>query len=1197
MYRPGFRPLEHDFFPPDQDFFPPNHDFFPPDHDFFPPDQRDHHFRPPSWPVRGFYPPDHRVNSWPEPPPFPFPVCTGPPPLVVRLSPPRRHSPSPPPPPLAPRLSPPRRSPSPRLSSERCFPSQYICSPEGHAHSPGWNSGSPGWRSRSRHPESSVDQNLRISLSDMDRDDLADGPICSRSLLRHQSLERYPSHQENQAGPFNRRHDEDYHNRDAFLHQSDYSMNYEDKPRENDREGELHRRSFYALDDRGREPKRPRYDGNDRLLHMNMEPQGFLSGTQKYHERSFSRSPSPTYLNEDFRELESVRRKRKEEEMNRNLSGELSGNTYVMTGSTNQRESSEPQYLYRPDEAPAMSQTSVLKKHVDDHHSVQPEDFSSSSSSIKEPPLLSNHSSLPEHSRLALISLEVDNFLKQFNKGADAESTSKETQGSQDGSGFSRIRDDNDCNTSSPSTQKLRLSDGKESVSQKVGFPLPSSVKPESMDESGPQYEKIYNFLKTIGLDIGVAEIGKLAAHTLERLHGKKSSRSPDRYSGASSKPEMWEKSRNRSKIYSPESNQKHSISPTASYPLSKVISPVTESEHNMSKMVRRDNPQNYPPPTMPPPGYDPYGQRVAYAASGCPMYAQQTDPGLTDMHGRVPLTVTPNPTRPNFFETVSTAKGTSDMKRDGSGLVQIPTVAPYSKLHPPFSQPSLRSSKERIADEKSGASMKQKVIEEIEKLKAEQETWQKTLHDLSAQLNRLSEPGGELLRKKQKVKDGHKDPLRIKVNQLQDNIAKEIVQLKMNADASEKKQSELDKVVEEIEKLKAEQHTGKITLHELNTELNRLSNQKGKLLRKKQRKKDGHKDPLPIQVNQLQDNIAKEIVQLKMNAGASEKKQSELDKVVEEIEKLKAEEETGQKTLHELNTELNRLSNQEGKLLRKKQRKKDGHKDPLPIKVNQLQDNIAKEIVQLKMNAGASEKKQSELDKTLDPSNRPLPAKTQNEAKEEVTKEIDKIPVPAQDCLASWKPLVLICGNSTLFWAGRRAANSEFGTQLKLSQWAKVQWLSQKFMSWEELVPLLFDGNYVKVAPTWLVIHLGGDDIGQMTGMDLFFEAMDDLQLIKERWPDTQLVWSDLIRRKVWRNVENPVLIDKARRRVNKMVGKVVLELGGQIIQHPDIHITKEGLYRDDGVRLTDEGNNIFLSDLQRCLQQLVQPGGSQGV
>ncbi|XP_070590254.1 zinc finger protein 318-like [Erythrolamprus reginae] len=1042
MYRPGFRPHEHDLFPPAQG---------------------DHHFRLPSWPIRDFYPPDHRVKSWPEPAPLPFSVCTGPPPLVVRLSPPLRRSPSPPPAPLVARLSPPRRSPSPRLSSGRYSPSQCTSSPERRAHSPGRNSDSPGWRSRSRHFESSVEQNLRINvgsdrygidtpgrkkcdrlgspddnLSDMDRDDLADGPIFSRRLLHHQSLERYPSHQENQAGPFNRRHDEDHHNRDAFLHQSDYSMNYEDKPRENDREGELHRKSLYALDDRGQEPKRPRYDGNDRLLHMNMEPQGFLSGTQKYHERSFSRSPSPTYLNEDFRELESVRRKRKEEEMNRNLSGELSGNTYVMTGSTNQRESSEPQYLYRPDEAPAMSKTSVLKKHVDDHHSVQPEDFSSSSSSIKDPSLLPNHSSLPQHSRLALISLEVDNFLKQFNKSADAESTSKETQGSepdwrpfsgahkntlpaeqnsenflkqkephestsesvdhpgdfllprerasQDGSGFSRIRDDNDCNTSSSSTQKLTLSGGK-SVRQKVGSPLPSSVKPESMDESGPQYEKIYNLLKTIGLDIGVAEIGKLAARTQERLYGKKSSRSPDRYSGASSKPEMWEKSCNRSKTYSPESNQKPSLSPRGSYPLSKVIFSVTESEHNVSKMVRRDNPiatveqsvpplslipsapsslhnlspastsvsqyrlpgfssfptpqlpQNYPPPTMPPPGYDPYGQHVAYAASGWPMYAQQTHPGLTDMHGRDPLTVTPNPARPNLrvIETVSTAKGTSDMKRDGSGLVQIPTVAPYSKLHPPFSQPSLRSSKERIADEKSGASRKQKVIEEIEKLKAEQETRQKTLHDLSAQLNRLSEPEG---------------------------------------------------------------------------------------------------------------------------------------------------------------------------------------------------------------------------------------------------------------CLASEKPLLLICGHNTLFWAGKRAAKSALGRQLELSQWARVQWLSRKNMRWEELLPFLFDRGYVKVVPRWLVIHLGGDDINLMKGLAWVSQARDDLQLIKERWPDTQLVWSHIIMRKMWRKYR----MDKVRKGVNKAMGNTVLKLGGQVIHHPDIHIFQPGIYKNDE-RLTAWGNDIFLSDLQRCLQQLVQPGGSQGV
>ncbi|XP_070590251.1 zinc finger protein 318-like isoform X2 [Erythrolamprus reginae] len=985
-----------------------------------------------------------------------------------------------------------RRSPFPSRSSRRHSPSQRSRSPGRRAHSPGQHSRSPGRRSRSQHSESSVEQNLRItvgndrygidtperkrlcdrlgspvdSLSDMDRDDLADGPIFSRSLLRRRSLERYPSHQENQASPFNRRHDEDYHNRDVFLHQSDYSMNYEDKPRENDREGELHRKSLYALDDRGQEPKRPRYDRNDRLLDTNMEQQGFLSGTRTYRKRSFSRSPSPTYLNEDFRELESARRKRKEEELGRNLSRELSVNSYVITnqtGSTNQTKSSEPQYLYRPDEAPAMPKKSILKKRVDDH-SVQPEVFSSSSSSNKEPPLLSNHSSLPQRSSVAPFSLEVENFLKQFNKSADAESTSKETQGSepdwrpfsgahkntlpaeqnsenflkqkephestsesvdhpgdfllpherasQDGSGFSRILgilgvmadsnntegkkrksfpddledeekflygDDDDCNSSSPSTEKLTLSDGKESVSQKVGSSLPSSVKPESLDESGPQYEKIYNLLKTIGLDIGVAEIGKLAARTQERLHGKKSSRSPDRYSGASSKSEMWERRRNRSKTYSPESNQKHSISPTASYPLSKVISPVTESEHNMSKMLGRDNPivaveqsvpplslipsappslpnllptptsvsqyrlpgfspfstpqlpQNYPPPTMPPPGYDPYGHYMAYAASGWPMYAQQTDPGLTDMHGLVTLTVPPNPTRPNLrvIETVSTSKGTSDMKRDGSVLVQIPTVAPYSKLHSPFSQPSLRGSKEKIPEEKNRASRKQKVIEEIEKLKAEQETRQKKLHYLRAELNRLSKQQGELLRKKRREKDGHKDPLLIEVNRLQDNIAKEIAQLKMNADAAEKKQSELNKVAQILG----------INISEKSRKLSSESKDSSESARTQEKTSDLVKE------SKINSDRFKEMNPKPMESSSQPLQGTSVYDYYD----------TGNHWCKDCNTTCGTMFDFFTHMHNKKHRQ------------------------------------------TLDPYNRPWAAKTQNEAKHEVTKRIDKIPVPAK--------------------------------------------------------------------------------------------------------------------------------------------------------------------------------------------------------
>lgn len=362
---------------------------------------------------------------------------------------------------------------------------------------------------------------------------------------------------------------------------------------------------------------------------------------------------------------------------------------------------------------------------------------------------------------------------------------------SQDGSGFSRILgmmadsassqekrrrsfpdiedeekflygdDEDDSGINSPSTQKLSANEGKEPVQQKVSAsssPTPS-VKPDTSEESRPEYEKIHDLLKTIGLDIGVAEIGKLAARTQERLHGKKPSRSPDRQSAVSRKPESREMRRSRSDTRSPESSQKHSLSPSGSFPASKDTSSVSKSERTQSKTVGHGNAvgtpevpqislipsappslptlppttsvsqysvssfspftasqlsQSYPTPTMHPAGYDAYGRYMAYAASGWPMYPppQQADPALSEVHGLVTLAMPPNPTRPNLrvIETVSTGKGTSDIKRDESVLVQIPTSTTYPGLLPHLSQASIKSTTERISDERNRASQKQKV-------------------------------------------------------------------------------------------------------------------------------------------------------------------------------------------------------------------------------------------------------------------------------------------------------------------------------------------------------------------------------------------------------------------------------------------------------------------------------------------------------
>ncbi|XP_058657896.1 zinc finger protein 318 [Ammospiza caudacuta] len=901
------------------------------------------------------------------PPPMPAAACAA-------ASPPRSASPRPPP--LRRHRSPSghrgpcRRSPSPHRSRRLPSPpgGAGLGGPRGRR---GSEHGDGGSSSRRRSPslrsESSLEHSLRITVGNdrycigtperrrlpdrlgspidnlSDRDDVADGPIFTRGLTCPRSLERYPAHEDQPSSPFIPRHDEDYRSRDVFLHRSDYSPHYgrreELPPRASDRDGDKLRRSPYPLraEERGREIKRPRYEKDEKMHGVSAEHQGFSSGTRNYRRRSRSRSRSlsPSYLNEEFRELDRARRKREEEERSRNLNHDVSGTGYTIPGLTNTLQTSEPRYTYRPEEIPPMPKKSILKKRVEMEveSAVQPEGFSSSPAPSKDLPLLSSQSSLPQSNNIAPFASEVENFLKQFNQGSLVEASDKELheglcewnplsgppkdtlifekfgsflshkekvepkseptdrhtdfllpheRASQDGSGFSRILgmmadsvsaqekrrrsfpdiedeekflygdEDEETKIESLPIEKPPVSCGNEIIIQKMS-PPPSpapAVKMDPLEEPNAEYAKIHDLLKTIGLDIGVAEIGKLAVRTQERLHGKKpASRSPDRRSSDARRRDAWELRRSRSDTRSPESGQQRSASPPGSFPQPKDASSLHKSDYAKSKPVGQEIPphapeqplpsvslipsipptpasltptptsvsqyqipsyshytaaqmsQNYAPPTMAPPGYDAYGHYMAYAAPGWPMYppAQQPNPTLPEAHGLLTMAMSANPTRPNLrvIETVSLGKDVPDVKRDGSVLVQVPTTPSHSKAPLRLSSHALKNTTERMSDEKNRAAQKQKVIEEREKLKSDREARQKKLYYLKTELDRLRKQQGEMLRKKRREKDGHKDPLLVEVNRLQENIMKEIAELHKESDAADKKQSELDKVAQ----------------------------------------------------------------------------------------------------------------------------------------------------------------------------------------------------------------------------------------------------------------------------------------------------------------------------------------------------------------------------------------------------------------
>ncbi|XP_068041377.1 zinc finger protein 318 isoform X3 [Anomalospiza imberbis] len=591
------------------------------------------------------------------PPPMPAAACAA-------ASPPRSASPRPPP--LRRHRSPSghrgpcRRSPSPHRSRRLPSPpgGAGLGGPRGRRGSEHGDGGSSRRRSPSLRSESSLEHSLRITVGNdrycigtperrrlpdrlgspidnlSDRDDMADGPIFTRGLTCPRDLERYPAHEDQPSSPFIPRHDEDYRNRDVFLHRSDYSPHYgrrEELPRGSDRDGDKLRRSPYPLraEERGREIKRARYEKDEKMHGVSGEHQGFSSGTRNYRRRSRSRSRSlsPSYLNEEFRELDRARRKREEEERSRNLNHDVSGTGYTIPGLTNTLQTSEPRYTYRPEEIPPMPKKSILKKRIEMEveSAVQPESFSSSPAPSKDLPLLSSQSSLPQSNNIAPFASEVENFLKRFNKGSLVESSNKE-------------------------------------------------------------------------LCEGLCEWNPLSGPPKDSLMFE------EKFGSLSHKEKVEPKSE-----------------------------PIDRHTDFLLPHER----------------------------------ASQDGSGFSRILGMMADSVSAQEKRRRSFPDIEDEE--KFLYGDEDEETKIESL-PVEK--PP-------------------------VIEEREKLKNDREARQKKLYYLKTELDRLRKQQGEMLRKKRREKDGHKDPLLVEVNRLQENIMKEIAELHKESDAADKKQSELDKVAQ----------------------------------------------------------------------------------------------------------------------------------------------------------------------------------------------------------------------------------------------------------------------------------------------------------------------------------------------------------------------------------------------------------------
>lgn len=183
-------------------------------------------------------------------------------------------------------------------------------------------------------------------------------------------------------------------------------------------------------------------------------------------------------------------------------------------------------------------------------------------------------------------------------------------------------------------------------------------------------------------------------------------------------------------------------------------------------------------------------------------------------------------------------------------------------------------------------------------------------------------------------------------------------------------------------------------------------------------------------------------------------------------------------------------------------------------------------------------------------------------------------------------KYIVWILGSSIVHWSEKRAIdlgiqNLEFDSNI-----LNIFWKGIRGMKWESLHDTIEICKSKFPSPDFIIIHLGSNDIKFACSKKLFQQIQRDLTLIKEEFPKSFVLFSEILCRQVWRNLKWKEG-EKERGMINSETKKF---LGGEnFIQHPRIIGSKSYLFRDDGVHLTDIGNDYLLEDFKLKLQQII--------
>jgi hypothetical protein len=181
----------------------------------------------------------------------------------------------------------------------------------------------------------------------------------------------------------------------------------------------------------------------------------------------------------------------------------------------------------------------------------------------------------------------------------------------------------------------------------------------------------------------------------------------------------------------------------------------------------------------------------------------------------------------------------------------------------------------------------------------------------------------------------------------------------------------------------------------------------------------------------------------------------------------------------------------------------------------------------------------------------------------------------------------IWVIGSSIVRRAAHAALVSPQGPDLGFPP-GTIRWWGVGGMRWIDFPTSIITLLESERPPHIVVVHLGGNDLAQLQLGQLIQMFRLGFQWLRRHCPNSRIAFSAILPRRAYRGAVNNQAIDNCRRSCNRYIRRIMREIDGVFIPHPQISFQSAPLFHDDGVHLSPRGDAVFLNTLSDALRSL---------